>query len=247
MALFRPASACTFKDLRHLIHRQVLRPTNLDRPIMCTGIVQHGADKTSHVLYRHKIDRIVASPKDGSLALLYDGLTDQLCPKVHESSGAEDSKAQATGSQILLCTVFDAEELQRRIGTCALNGDKNEVFHASSFSRIDQVSIARVINCLGIVVALSDERMGSRQHLLDPLAGAQKGCWITEIAAHHFCPLLLQLSKVERGSGHRAYWFALRKQMLSNNAAETATGPNDQDHVRFLSHSHRSSFRAMPC
>src|SRR6266567_4488304 len=155
MALFRLASACAFKDLRYLIHRQVLWPTNLNHPIMCTGIVQHGADKTSHVLYRHKID--------------------------------------------------------------------------------------------GIVVAFSDERMGCRQHLLDPQAGTQKGCWITEIAAHHFCPLLLQLSKVERGSGHRAYWFALRKQMLSNNAAETATGPNDQDHVRFLSHSHRSSFRAIPC
>src|SRR2546423_4721559 len=247
MALFRPASACAFKDLRHLIHRQVLRPTNLDHPIMCTWIFQHGADKTSHVLYHHKIDRIVATPKDGGLALLYDGLTDQLGPKVHESTGAEDGEAQATGAEILLCAVFDAEELQWRIGACALNGDKNEVLHASSFSCIDQVTIARVINCLGIVVAFSDERMGSRQHLLHPLAGTQKGCWITEVATHHFCPLLLQLSKVERGSGHRAYWFALRKQMLSNNAAEMATGPNDQDHVRLLSHNHRSSFKAMPC
>jgi hypothetical protein len=101
------------------------------------------------------------------------------------------------------------------------------VFHASSFSCIDQVSIAHVINCLGIVVALSDERMGRRQHLLYPLAGSQKGCWIAEVATHHFCPLLLQVSKAERVSCHRAYWFALRKQALSNNAAETATGPND--------------------
>src|SRR5438270_3163311 len=162
MALFRPASACAFKDLRHLIHRQVLRPTNLDHPIMCTGIVQKGEDKTSHVLYRHKIDRIVATPKDGGLALLYDGLTDQLGPKVHERAGAEDGEAQATGAEIPLCAVFDAEELQRRIGTCTLNGDKNEVLHACGFGRIDQVTIALVINCLGIVVTLSDERMGRR-------------------------------------------------------------------------------------
>src|SRR6266568_2884684 len=227
MALFRLASACAFKYLRHLVHRQVLRPTNLDHPIMCTWIVQHGADKTSHVLYRHKIDRIVATPKGGGLALLYNGPANQLGPKVHERAGAEDSEAQATGAEILLCAVFDAEELQWRIGAGTLNRNKNEVLHACGFGRIDQVTIARVINCMGIVVALSDERMGRRQHLLYPLAGAKKGCWIAEVATHHFCPLQLQVSKAERVSGHRAYWFALRKQALSNNAAETATGPND--------------------
>src|SRR6266705_3082032 len=231
MALFRLASACAFKDLRYLIHRQVLWPTNLNHPIMCTGIVQHGADKTSHVLYRHKIDRIVATPKDGGLALLHDGLTDQLGPKVHESTGAEDGEAQATGSQILLCTVFDAEELQWRIGTCALNGDKNEVFHASSFSCINQVSITHVINRLGIIVALSVESMRGSQHLLNSLAGTRKRGGISEVAAHNFNHLLLQVCKAERVPGHYPYRFALLAQMLDDNAAETATGPNDQYHI----------------
>jgi len=108
------------------------------------------------------------------------------------------------------------------------------VFHARGFGRIDQLAITRVINCVGVVITLADEGMGRRQHLLNPLAGAQKGCCIAQIATHHFCPLLLQMSKGKRGSGHRAYCFALRKQALSNYAAETATGPNDQDHLRLL-------------
>jgi hypothetical protein len=137
--------------------------------------------------------------------------------------------------QILLCTVFDTEELQGRSGTCALNGDKNEVLHARSFRCIDQVSIAHVINRLGVVVALSVEGMRGSQHLLHSLAGTRKRGAISEVATHDFYPLLLQVRKAERVSGHYTYRFALREQMLNDNAAETATGPNDQYHIWFLS------------
>ena len=195
MALFRLASACAFKDLHHLIHRQVLWPTNLDHPIMCTWIFQHGADKTSHVVYRHKIDRIVATPKDGGLALLYDGLTDQLGSEVHERVRADDGEAQAAGAEVLLRLVLDAEELYWSIWTGAQHGHKHEVFHACGLGCIDQLAIARVINRVGIVVALSEQGMGRRQHLLNPLAGIQKGCRVAQVATHHFCPLLLQMSK----------------------------------------------------
>src|SRR5439155_10584872 len=135
---------------------------------------QPDADKTRNILHRHKIDRIVATTKDGSLALLLNRLTDQLGPELHIRAGAEDSEVQATGSQILLCTVFDAKELQWRIGTCALNGDKNEVLHARSFRCIDQVSIAHVINRPGVVVAFPVEGMRGSQHLLHSLAGTRK-------------------------------------------------------------------------
>ena len=138
--------------------------------------------------------------------------------------------------QILLCTVFDAKELQGRSGTCALNGDKNEVLHASSFRCIDQMSIAHVINRLGVVVALSVEGMRGSQHLLNSLAGIRKRGAISEVAAHDFYSLLLQVRKAERVSGHYTYRFALREQMPNDNAAETATGPNDQYHIWFLSH-----------
>jgi hypothetical protein len=109
------------------------------------------------------------------------------------------------------------------------------VFHAYGFGRIDEMAIAQVINRVGIVVAFSDKCMGRYQHLLDPLAGVQKGCWIAEVATHNFCPPLLEKSQVERSSGHRTYRFAFFKQALSNNAPETATGPNNQNHVLFLS------------
>src|SRR6266568_3902019 len=156
MAFFRLASAYAFKDLCHLVQRQVLRPTNLDHLITCTGVFQRGADKMGNILHRHKVDWIVATPKDGGLALLQNGLTDQLSPEVHEGAGAEDGEAQATGAEILLRAVLDAEELQWRIGAGTLNRNKNEVFHTCGFGRIDQVTIARIINRLGIVVALSD-------------------------------------------------------------------------------------------
>src|SRR5881275_2703960 len=115
MTLFRLASARALKDLRHLIHAQVLRPTNLDHRVARASIIQPDADKTRHILHRHKIDRIVATPKDSGLALLPYGLADQLSPEFHIRARAEDSEAQATGLQILLCTVFDAKELQWRI------------------------------------------------------------------------------------------------------------------------------------
>src|SRR5207248_8240372 len=76
--------------------------------------------------------------------------------------------------------------------------------------------------------------MGRRQHLLNPLAGAQKGSWIAEVTPHHLYPLLLQMSKIKRGPCHHAYWFALCEQALSNNAAQMPTSSNDQDHVRLL-------------
>src|SRR6266571_5229148 len=100
------------------------------------------------------------------------------------------------------------------------------MFHACSSSRINQLTIPRVINRLGIIVALSGEGMGCRQHLLDPLAGAQKCCWIAQITTHHFCPLLLQMNKIGWVSGHQEYCFALRKQTLGNSAAEATTGTN---------------------
>src|SRR5258708_4458127 len=129
-------------------------------------VIQGNADKTRNILHRHKIDRIVAAPKDGGLALLPYGLADQLSPEFHIRARAQDSEAQTTGSQILLCSVFDAKELQGRIGAYTLNGDKNEEFHASGFSSIDQVSIAHVINRPRVVVALSVEGMSGSQHLL---------------------------------------------------------------------------------
>src|SRR6266581_6058074 len=159
MALFRLAFACEFESLCHLIQCQVLRPTNLDHPIAYARILQRDADETSHVLHRYKIDWIVAAPKEGGLALLQNGLADQLGSEVHECAGAEDGEAQATGAEILLRAVLDAEELQWRIGAGTLNRNKNEVFHTCGFGRIDQVTIARIINRLGIVVALSDEGM----------------------------------------------------------------------------------------
>src|SRR5207249_4063120 len=144
---------------------QVLRPTNLDHRVARASIIQGDADKTRYILHRHKIDWIVAAPKDGGLALLPDGLADQLSPELHIRARAEDSEVQTTGSQILLSTVFDAKELQWRIGTRALNGDKNEMFHARSFRCIDQVPIADVINRLGVVVTLSVEGMRGSQYL----------------------------------------------------------------------------------
>src|SRR6266849_2942590 len=236
MALFRLAPACTFKDLCHLVQGQVLWPTHLDHPIACTRVLQGDADKTSNILHGYKVNRVVATPKDGGLALLQNGLADQLSPEVHVCAGADDGETQATGAQILLCAVLDTEELQRGIGAGTLNRNKNEMLHVRGSGCIDQVAIARVINRVRIVIALSVEGMGRSQHLLDPLEGAQKGGWIAQVATHYFCSLPLQMSKVERGSGHHAYCFALSKQALSNNAAETATGPNDQDHLRLLSH-----------
>src|SRR2546421_11965002 len=112
MTLFRLASACAFKDLRHLIHGQVLWSTNLDHRIARARVIQRNADKTRNILHRHKIDRIVATPKDGGLALLPYGLTDQLGPEFHIRARAQDSEAQATGAEILLHVVLDAEELQ---------------------------------------------------------------------------------------------------------------------------------------
>src|SRR5205085_7622701 len=147
------------------------------------------ADKTRHILHRHKIDWIVATPEDGGLALLPDGLTDQLSPEFHIRARAQDSEVQTTGSQILLCTVFDAKELQWRIGTCALNGDKNEALHTCSFRCIDQVPIAHVINRLGVVITLSVEGMCGSQHLLNSLADTRKRGRVSEVAADDFCPL----------------------------------------------------------
>src|SRR5207244_4764297 len=89
-----------------------------------------------------------------------------------------------------------------RSGTCALNGDKNEVLHASSFRCIDQMSIAHVINRLGVVVALSVEGMRGSQHLLNSLAGIRKRGAISEVAAHDLYLLLLQIGSAERVSGH---------------------------------------------
>src|SRR5258708_26270306 len=235
MALFRLSSACAFKDLRHLIHSQVLRPTDLDHRIARARVIQRNADKTRNILHRHKIDWIVTTPKDDGLALLPYRLADQLSPEFHIRARAEDSEAQAAGLQILLCTVFDAKELQWRIGTCALNGDKNEALHARSFRCIDQVPIAHVINRLGVVVTLSVEGMRGSQHLLHSLAGTRKRGAISEVAAHNFYPLLLQVREAARVSGHDTKRFALREQVLNDNAAETATGPNDQYHILILS------------
>src|ERR1051326_4452652 len=165
MARFRLASACAFKCLCHLVHCQVLWPTYLDHPIACARILQRDASKSSNVLYSYKIDRIGAPPKDGGLPLLYEGLAYQLDPEVHEGTGAHDGEAQATGPEILLGTVLDAEELQRRIGAGTPNRHKNEVLHACGFGRIDQLTIARIINRLGIVVALSNEGMGRCQQI----------------------------------------------------------------------------------
>src|SRR5260221_1993446 len=162
MALFHLASTSEFESLCHLIQCQVLRPTNLDHPIAYARILQRDADETSHVLHRYKIDWIVAAPKEGGLALLQNGLTKQLSPEVHVCAGADDGEAQATVAQILLCAVLNTEELQRGIGAGTLNGNKNEVFHACGSGCIDQVAIARVINRVGIVVALSDQGMGRR-------------------------------------------------------------------------------------
>src|SRR5205085_10772914 len=114
-------------------------------------------------------------------------------------------EAQATGLQILLCTVFDAKELQGRIGTCALNGDKNEVLHDSSFRCIDQVSIAHVINRLGVVVALSVEGMRGSQHLLNSLAGIRKRGAISEVADHDFYNPLRLVRKAERDPSQYTY------------------------------------------
>src|SRR5712692_8010924 len=147
MALFRLAPACTFKDLCHLVQGQVLWPTHLDHPIACTRVLQGDADKTSNILHGYKVNRVVATPKDGGLALLQNGLADQLSPEVHVCAGADDGETQATGAQILLCVVLDAEELYWRIGTGPLHRNKNEVFHARGFGRIDQLAITRVINC----------------------------------------------------------------------------------------------------
>lgn len=109
------------------------------------------------------------------------------------------------------------------------------MFYASGFSCIDQVSITQVINCLWVVVALSVEGMRGSKHLLNSLAGARKGGGIAEVATHDLCPLLLQVRKAERISGHYTYRFALRQQMLDDNAAETAAGSFDQYHTWFLS------------
>ncbi len=171
MALFHLASTSEFESLCHLIQCQVLRPTNLDHPIAYARILQRDADETSHVLHRYKIDWIVAAPKEGGLALLQNGLADQLGSEVHECAGAEDGEVQATGAEVLLRAVLDAEELQWRIGTGPLYRNKNEVFRACNLGRIDQLAIA------------------------NPPAGAQKGCWIAQVATHHFCSLLLQMSK----------------------------------------------------
>src|SRR5712664_3677233 len=140
MALFRLASACAFKDFGHLVQRQVLWSTNLDHPIACARILQRDADKTSNILHRHKIDRIGAASKDGGLALLYNRLAYQLGPELHEGTGAQDGEVQATGAQILLCAVLDAEELQRRIGAGTLNRHKNEVLHPCYLGCIDQLA-----------------------------------------------------------------------------------------------------------
>src|SRR5260370_25092179 len=121
MALFHLASTCAFKGLCHLIQCQVFWSTNLDHLIACAKILQRGADKTSNVLHRYKIDWIVAAPKEGGLALLYDGLTNQLGPEVHARTGADDAEPQATGTEVLLCVVLDAKELQCRIGTGPLH------------------------------------------------------------------------------------------------------------------------------
>jgi hypothetical protein len=46
---------------------------------------------------------------------------------------------------------------------------------------------------------------------------------------------VLQVREAARVSGHDTKRFALREQVLNDNAAETATGPNDQYHIWFLS------------
>jgi hypothetical protein len=82
------------------------------------------------------------------------------------------------------------------------------VFHPSNFSYIDQMSIAHIINCSGVVVALSVEGMSGSEYLLNSLARTrQRGC-ISEIAAHNFCPLLLQVRQALRVSSHYTYRFA---------------------------------------
>src|SRR5258708_26208299 len=97
MALFRLATACAFKDFRHLVHSQVLRSTDLDHRIARARVIQRNADKTRNILHRHKIDRIVAAPKDGGLALLPYGLADQLSPEFHIRARAQDSEAHTNG------------------------------------------------------------------------------------------------------------------------------------------------------
>src|SRR5258708_4870939 len=148
MALFRLATACAFKDFRHLVHSQVLRSTDLDHRIARARVIQRNADKTRNILHRHKIDRIDA--------------------------------------------------------------------------------------------AISVEGMSGSQHLLHSLAGTRKSGAVSEVAAHNLCPLLLQVREAARVSGHDTYRFALREQKLNDNAAETATGPNDQYHSWFLSRAFHS-------
>ncbi len=137
MALFRLASTYPCKDFCHLIQRQVLWPTYLDHPIVRARIREGGADKTSDILYCHKIDWIIAPPKDGGLALLQNGLTDQLGSEVHECTGADNSEAQAAGAEILFRAVLDAGELHWSIWTGTHNRNKHKVFHACYFGRID--------------------------------------------------------------------------------------------------------------
>jgi hypothetical protein len=97
------------------------------------------------------------------------------------------------------------------------------------------VPIAHVINRLGVVVALPVEGMRDSQHLLHSLAGTRKRGAISQVAAHDLYLLLLQVREAERVSGHDTKRFALRELMPNDNAAETATGPNDQYHIWFLS------------
>src|SRR5215469_7026901 len=107
MALFCLTSADLFKDLSHLVHRQVFRPSNLDHSIAFASIIQSNSDHTSNILYGHKINGIIPSPEDGGFAPLQDGPPDQLCPEIHKSAGSENSEAQAACAQIFLYTVLD--------------------------------------------------------------------------------------------------------------------------------------------
>jgi hypothetical protein len=154
------ASSQAFKDTNHLIHRLVLWPTHLDNPIKCTRVFQHLAGKQSHIIRRHKIDRIVAAPKDYGSALFENGQTHHLAPQIHECGWAKDGEIQTTGTQVFFDGVLDTEERYWTLGPSTPNGNKDEVFYASGFGCVDQMAIAKIIYGMRVIIALPIQGMG---------------------------------------------------------------------------------------
>ena len=133
---------------------------------------------------RHEVDRVVAAPKDGCLALLQEWRTDHARPELHEAGGADDGPGEPAPLQRLLRPVLHPHQLYWMIWP-PHHRNHHQVLGAGRFRGADQVEIALVVDVAGADAAGAREAMDSRDHGGGTGRRRAQGSWIPDIALHH--------------------------------------------------------------